>query len=255
MKKILSIALSGALLFTLFASTDGETVQTNGTATPSDAPTINESPDLVAEGSAETPAVIENERPNILIAYFSAPENTVPDDVDAISRASIVVNDDTTFGNSQYIADIIRLKTGGDVFRIETVQTYPGREEGLLDFAEEEKENGIRPELSTQLENIDDYDIIFLGYPIWHADLPMPLYTFLEEYDLSGKTIIPFCPHGGSGFAGTVGTIAALQPGATVSENGFLISRDDVTTGENDVLTWLETLLLSAEMAEGAEQL
>lgn len=75
-------------------------------------------------------------------------------------------------------------------------------------------------------------------HAIWWGDLPMPLYTFLEEYDLSGKTIIPFCPHGGSGFSRTESTIAQMQPGATVSENGLTISRNDVAQSREQVAQW-----------------
>ena len=95
---------------------------------------------------------------------------------------------------------------------------------------------------ATQIENLDSYDVIFLGYPNWNADLPMPLYTFLESYDLSGKTIIPFTTHGGSGFSRTIQTIRDLQPNATVEENGLSISRNSVPEAESDVTEWISGL-------------
>lgn len=128
--------------------------------------------------------------------------------------------------------------------RIETTQTYPGTHEALLEFAYEEYTNDARPQLNTEIENLDEYDRIFIGYPIWDADLPMPLYTFLEQYDLSGKTIIPFLTHGGSGAAGTIDTIASLQPNATVISDAFVISRNDVASLNDEVKQWINTLQL-----------
>lgn len=125
------------------------------------------------------------------------------------------------------------------MFAIETVQEYPGTHEELLEFAYEELQENARPELATQIENLDSYDTIFLGFPNWNADLPMPLYTFLEEYDFSGKTIIPFTTHGGSDFSGTIRTIESLQPDAAVMEDGLSVSRNSVEGAKNDVIDWV----------------
>ena len=84
--------------------------------------------------------------------------------------------------------------------------------------------------------------MIFLGYPIWNADLPMPLYTFLDAYDLSGKTVIPFTAHGGSGFAGTISAIAAQESGAQVERNGFSVSRNSVSAAKGDIVDWVREL-------------
>ena len=89
---------------------------------------------------------------------------------------------------------------------------------------------------------MEDYDTLFIGYPIWWADLPQPLYTFLEEYDLSGKTIIPFNSHNGSRFSNTIETIQELQPNATVIEDGFTINERDVPEAAEDVAQWLQGL-------------
>lgn len=149
---------------------------------------------------------------NILVAYFSVMET---DGLDTV---------------------------GGDLFSIETVQEYPTTHEPLLSFAYEEKAGNARPELATHIENPDSYDVIFLGFPNWNADLPMPLYTFLEEYDFSGKTIIPFTTHGGSGFSRTVQTIAELQPDADVLSEGLSISRNSVSGAESAVIDWVNGL-------------
>lgn len=175
----------------------------------------------------------------ILIAYFTVPQTS---GVDAVAQASRVVENGEVMGNVEFIANTIREETGGDLFAIETVQTYPGEHQALLDFAAAEMAANSRPELSTSISNLDDYDVIFLGYPIWNADLPMPLYTFLDTYDLSGKTVISFTAHGGSGFAGTISTIAAQEPGAQVERNGFSVSRNSVSAAKDDIVTWVREL-------------
>lgn len=131
---------------------------------------------------------------------------------------------------------------GADLFRIETVQQYPLEHEALVDQAAQEQDADARPELATHIENLEQYDTIFLGYPNWWGDMPQALYTFLEEYDFSGKTIIPFCPHGGSGFSRTESTIAELQPDATVSEEGLAISRNNVAGSAEQVADWANSL-------------
>ena len=106
---------------------------------------------------------------------------------------------------------------------------------------EMENENA-RPEIIKPLHNLDYYDFVFIGYPIWWSDMPMILYTFFDEYDLSGKTIVPFGTHGGSGFAGTIDTISILEPNARVIENGLTVSRDDIENAENEIVAWVKGL-------------
>ena len=175
----------------------------------------------------------------ILIAYFTVPETS---GVDAVAQASRVVENGEVVGNVEFIAKTIQEETGGDIFAIETVQTYPGEHQALLDFAAAEMRANARPELSTSISNLNEYDVIFLGYPIWNADLPMPVYTFLDTYDLSGKTVIPFTAHGGSGFAGTISTVATQEPGAQVERNGFSVSRNSVSAAKGDIVDWVKKL-------------
>lgn len=185
----------------------------------------------------ETPDVTEGS--NILVAYFSVPESS---GVDAVANSSRVVEDGAVVGNVEFIARTIQEETGGDLFAIKTVQEYPGTHDALLDFAAAEMDANARPALSTRIDNLEDYDVIFLGYPIWNADLPMPLYTFLDTYDLSGKTVIPFTAHGGSGFAGTISTIASEEPRAEVERNGFSVSRNSVADSRSDIVNWVQEL-------------
>jgi len=185
------------------------------------------------------PAAGANGDAKILIAYFTVPETS---GVDAVAQASRVVENGEVVGNVEFIANTIQEETGGDIFSIETVQTYPGEHQALLDFAAAEMAANARPELSASISNLSDYDVIFLGYPIWNADLPMPVYTFLDSYDLSGKTVIPFTAHGGSGFAGTINTVASQEPGAEVERDGFSVSRNSVSAAKSDIVSWVHEL-------------
>lgn len=179
-------------------------------------------------------------RNDILIAYFTVPET---DGVDTVSGASRVATKDGVQGNTEFIANEIQKNLGGDLFEIKTVKKYPGTHDPLLEDAYKEKSDDARPKLATKIENLDQYDYIFIGYPNWNSDLPMPLYTFLEQYDFSGKTIIPFVTHGGSGFSDTIETIKKLEPKADVVESGLSISRDDVADAQDEVKTWTNALL------------
>lgn len=172
----------------------------------------------------------------ILVAYFTMPET---DGVDASSGASRVVTGEKMYGNTEYIALLISEATGGDLFAIRTIETYPGIHQELVEIAKKEKESGVRPKLSTHIRNLKDYDVIFVGYPNWWFDMPMPLYSFFEEYDFAGKTIIPFCTHGGSRFSQSVKTITTLEKGAKVIQ-GPSVSGSNVTSAKENVLKWLQ---------------
>lgn len=184
---------------------------------------------------------------NILIAYFSVPEDVDTNGVDAIAGASIVVKDGEKMGNTEYVAHLIHESVGGDMFRIETVEEYPLDHDPLVDQAADEQDVSLRPELATHVENIGQYEYVFLGYPNWWGDMPQPLYTFLEEYDFWGKTIIPFITHGGGGASRTVDTISQLQPGAVLMGNELVLSRNDVAGSEETVVAWAEGLGISAK--------
>ena len=197
--------------------------------------------------AADTSAKEENENSNILIAYFSVPEDIDTNGIDADSGASVVVKDEEVLGNMEYMALTIQDAIGGDLFRIETKEAYPLDHEPLVDQAAEEQDENARPELAAHIENPDQYDTILLGYPNWWGDMPQPLFTFLEEYDFSGKTIIPFNSHGGSGFSNTIEEIKEFQPDANISDEGLSISRDKVADSVQDVTDWAKSLDLSEE--------
>ena len=188
--------------------------------------------------------VNENQEAHSLVVYFSMPETDNAENMTEEEDNSVVVIDGEVLGNTQYMANVIAEHTRSDIFRIEPMTPYPTDHETLVDIASEEQDENARPAIQESIENLDDYDVIYVGYPIWWSDMPMILYTFFDEYDLSGKTIVPFSTHGGSGFAGTIDIIEELEPDATVIENGLTISRDDIENAESDIIAWVENINL-----------
>jgi len=163
-----------------------------------------------------------------LIAFFSRSGNNYVN--------GTIVN--LPVGNTEVIAKMIREMTGGDLFHIEAVNAYPGEYTETTEVAKEELRTSARPKLTRQLENFASYDAIFLGYPNWWGTMPMPVFTFLEEHDLSGKTIVPFCTHEGSGLGRSVADIRKTCPKATVLE-GIALRGGDVNNARGAVSGWL----------------
>lgn len=177
-----------------------------------------------------------------LIVYFSNPENVKSNGIDGIASASVQYFKGEKVGNTEKFAKIIQEQIKGDIFKIETETPYPTEHEALVNFAETQKDREEKPKLKNHIDNLQDYDTIFLGYPIWWYGLPMPLLSFLDEYDLSGKNIIPFSTHGGSTFSGTIETLSELEPNAKISKNGLTISRGRVEKADRDIIKWLKEL-------------
>lgn len=197
------------------------------------------------EGTAEAESSEAAAQSSLLVAYFSYAENAaLPDDVDASASASIQPWNGALTGNTGVVADMIAQATGADLFSIRTVEQYPDTYDATLDQGQQEQSDGARPELATHLENLDSYDTIFLGFPNWWGDMPMAVYTFLDEVDLSGKTVIPFVTSGGSGFSNTISTIQQMEPQATVQE-GLSISGSSATGAQQQVESWLSELGLA----------
>ena len=151
-----------------------------------------------------------------------------------------------TKGNTAVVADAIAELTGADKFEIKTVKAYPHAYRETTDIAKKEKEANARPEIVGKPENLKDYDTVFLGYPIWWSDLPMAVYTFLENNDFSGKTIIPFCTSAGSYMTGKENGIADHARGAKVLNKGLglpgRLSQDDPKTVKAEVEHWLKDI-------------
>ena len=197
------------------------------------------------EGTAEAESSEAGAQSSLLVAYFSYAENAaLPDDVDASASASIQPWNGALTGNTGVVADMIAQATGADLFSIRTVEQYPDTYDATLDQGQQEQSDGARPELATHLENLDSYDTIFLGFPNWWGDMPMAVYTFLDEVDLSGKTVIPFVTSGGSGFSNSISTIQQMEPQATVQE-GLSIGASSATGAQQQVESWLSELGLA----------
>lgn len=147
----------------------------------------------------------------------------------------------THSGNTQVIAENIREIAGGDLFQIRTVETYPSDYNAVVGVAKKEQNENIRPELATKVENMGSYDVVFVGYPNWWGTIPMGVFTFLEGYDFSGKTIVPFCTHGGSALGRSENDIKRLCPHSTVL-SGLAVSGSSVRSAQGNVTTWLRKL-------------
>lgn len=146
-------------------------------------------------------------------------------------------------GNTKIVAVMIAEKTGAGTFEIvPKTDNYPMTFDALCDVAKEEQNNNARPEIKDTVNDFDTYDTIYLGYPIWWADLPMICYTFLESYDFNGKTIVPFCTHEGSADANTQKKIQSAVPNATVKEV-FAVRGQDAQNNQDEVKKQIEDWL------------
>lgn len=219
MKKIILLFMALAMVLSLAACS---TNQSPGESTPEESS---------SQTNESTPTPSNTNGKNLAV-YFSMPDNV--DD-------STVVIDGETLGNTQYMAYVIQETVGDDIFRIEPETPYPTDNDKLVDLAKEEQNDNARPKIKDMIENFDTYENIFVGYPNWWGDMPMILYSFFDEYDFSGKTIIPFNTHGGSGFSGTISTIKELEPNAEVLD-GKSISHNDIQDAEQEIVDWVNSL-------------
>jgi flavodoxin len=141
-------------------------------------------------------------------------------------------------GNTREIANQIQKSVSGDIFEIQSLENYPSNYNAVVKKARQELESGYKPALKAKVSNIRSYDVVFIGYPIWCGTIPMPVVTFLSGYDFSGKTIIPFCTHEGSGLGRSVTDIAKLCPQSKILE-GLAVRGRDVKSAQNEVSEWL----------------
>ncbi len=181
----------------------------------------------------------------VLVAYFSYPEtteNSDPDNLTEEEENSAVVRDGEILGNNQFMADIIARETGADTFRILTTRTYPADHAGLIAQAQDEINAGDRPDLAEPIPDLSGYGTVFIGYPIWWAELPPIMHSFLKQADLAGKQIYLFNSHGGSGNAGTLEEIKGILADSAVSDDNFVVSRDAVADSEDDIVAWVHDL-------------
>ena len=247
MKRIISFFLAAFLTVSLCACSHSEETVSSASSDNS-GPEISSEPKETSEPVPDsTPEITltdesEEQQSSILIAYFTWAENThVEDpssvDVDATTSASVLMP-----GNVGLMAQWIAEETGGDTFSIITEEPYSSDYDTCLNRAIEEHDSGARPALTGRVENMEDYEIVFLGFPNWWYSCPMAILTFIEENDLSGKTVIPFCSHGTGGFAASLQDIgAALPDDCTVLEE-FGAYRPEVAQSQDELLEWLSGL-------------
>lgn len=144
-------------------------------------------------------------------------------------------------GNTENVAKEIQKQTGSDIFKIEPVIPYSDDYNTVVDKAQVEQRNGERPEIKDTINNIGDYDTVYVGFPNWWGDMPMILYTFFDTYDLSGKTVSLFCTSGGSGLSDTVNEVKSLEPDANVTK-GLHIGSSKASSPESYVTEWLQEI-------------
>ena len=203
---------------------DSKTDETKADDKQSDESTVT------TQADTETPT--DSDGKNILVAYFSrADENYNVGTIDV--------------GNTQIVAEYIASEVGADSFHIETVTPYPADYDECCDVAKQELADKARPEIQGGVENMEQYDIVFLGYPIWWGDMPMAVYTFMDSCDFSDKVVIPFNTHEGSGESGTYSAIASYLPNAQVLD-GMAIQGKTAQEFSSDtqqaVRDWLDGL-------------
>ena len=155
----------------------------------------------------------------ILIAYFTWAQNKdLSGDVDTSTHASVQLHEGKYKGDAEIVAEWIQMETGGDLFEIRTAGKYAkGFNEAVEEGGREQRQNA-RPEFIGSVSELDRYEIVFLGYPVWWRDIPMVLYSFLERYNLAGKTVIPFATHMGGGLGYSIKTLEKLEPDADFLE-------------------------------------
>lgn len=148
-------------------------------------------------------------------------------------------------GNTKQVAEALHKKIGGDIVEIEVIKPYPDDYQATVDLAKEEQKNNARPLIKTKIGNIDEYGVIFLGYPNWWSSMPMPVYTFIEQNKLDGKTIAPFSTHGGGGLGHSVEDLKKLVPHSKILKplsipgNTVKAKPDSIA---KDIENWIEGL-------------
>ena len=229
MRRFAAVLLSAVLLLSFAACSNNPDAPAQAGAPTQAAPTIK----TVSE--AENPPAESMARGNTLVVYFSRVGNTdFPYDIDAVSSATLSRKDGELKGNAQLMAEWMADETGADLFEIQTENLYPIDYRETTDVAKQEQNANARPALKTHIDGFDGYSTVYLVFPNWWADLPMPLYTFFDAYDFSGKTLYVSITHEGSSFSRTVSTIQGLEPSATVIE-GISIRGASVPDSEETV--------------------
>ena len=233
MKKAIAILLSAILALTLTACGARSSTQSEAQGVETAAIVADESEQGQVETVTEAAETTDDAK-KVLIVYFS-PANS--DTADAVSSATPRVGE---LSSVEYFAQLIGGQVDADMAKIVAQEAYPLPYERAADQARQEQDSGARPAFTLDV-NPEDYDVIFVGYPVCWYHLPMIMQTFFDTYDFRGKTIIPFNTHGGSRDSGTYKDIEALESGATVL-GGLAVNGEQTGGAEQSVTDWLAGL-------------
>ena len=229
MKKLLTLIVSSVLVLSLAACSSPSTVTESTTAAA----------ETTEEISAETEAVTETAAETETSADTNASEETAaPEEA---SEGGVLAAYFSWSGNTEQMAQMIAEETGADLFEIAPAAPYTDDYDELLDIAQQEQAEDARPELAAQVENWDSYDTVFVGYPNWWSDAPMTVYTFLESYDWTGKTLIPFNTSASGGFGRSLSRIEESAAGAEILE-GLDLTESELPDAQNRITEWLTGL-------------
>lgn len=227
MKKILSVLFAVTTMLSLAACGGANSASDAEVGTQASSAAATAAPD-----PAPTPAPEET------------PEPAPPESEPAAEEGGTLVAYFSWSGNTRQVAELIAEATGGDLFEIATVNPYTDDYNELLEIAQQEQSEEARPELNAQVESWDSYDTVFLGYPNWWSDAPMAVYTFLESYDFTGKTLVPFNTSASGGFGRSLSGIEESAAGATILE-GLDLTESELGSAQDRVTEWLEGLELN----------
>lgn len=249
MKNMITTLLTITLIFSLTAcqNQQSEDKLESTTPLPVESALADTTPTAmnIPPKSESTPKVVQEgkEAGGILIAYFSRWGNTdYPDDVDASTSASITIVGNEQYGTTEYAAKLIQQKVGGDLHLIQTTEPYSTDFDAVVDRNHKEMNADTLPPLVASDLDVSKYDTVFIGYPVWATNAPQAIFSFLSQYDLSGKTIIPFCTHDGYGAGGSYGDIAEAIPDAKQVLGGLALEAPDVPSSADAVTQWLNEI-------------
>lgn len=223
MKRILGMLLACTMVFALAGCSNGSTTTSQTSETGSNLSEPLSQPEESGTEStvqANETGETDSEEGSVLVAYFS------------------------WSGNTETVANLIAQQTGGDLFEIAPATPYTDDYDTLLDVARQEQAEDARPALANTVENWDSYDVVFVGYPNWWSDAPMAVYTFLESYDFTGKTLIPFNTSSSSGFGRSLSGVTQSAPGAEILE-GLALTESELDDASSRVSAWISGLGLS----------
>lgn len=268
MRKAVSILLLCSTLFALSACGTGKVEESAGGGLKDTQEALSEeSAQEISENIAKTESYTGS---NILIAYFTWADNTNVEDKDAAVQSALShydsVGDSADYdgvdattsasvlppGNTAQMAEWIWQRVGGDLFSITVTEPYSSDYDECLDRAADEKAEDAGPPLKSRVENMDSYDIVFLGFPNWWYTVPMAVHSFVEEYDWSGKMVIPFVTHGTGGLASCIDDLEEALAPATIMEP-IGVYMDDIKSAQPEIQEWIAGLNIDLKQKGGRE--